>query len=154
LNRHTVKVALSTFAAILAIGAALAYVTAPPKGLDGYRERAAATAESLRSQVETARIWADARIAGRATSAAALVGFEEADNAAIATAAKLEAYEPPDGGLPLRRRFVHLASSVTDALARLRIAAQMERWDELRALSEPLPRLSRELGRFEERAEP
>lgn len=154
MNPQVLKVALPTFAAILAIAAALAYITAPPKGLDGYRERAAATAGSLRSQVETARIWADTRIAGRATSAAALVGFEETENDAIAAAAKWEGYEPPDGGLRLRRRFAPLAGDVTNALARLRIAAQMERWDELRALSEPLPGLSRELSRFEERAEP
>ncbi len=54
------------FAVIAATVAALWYVTAPPKGVDGYRERAAATAETLVSQVETARLWAESEEEGRA----------------------------------------------------------------------------------------
>jgi hypothetical protein len=154
LNRHAFRTAALAFAAILAIAGALAYITAPPKGLDGYRERAAATAETLGSQVETALIWAEARDAGKSTSAAALVGFEETEEDANAAASSFAGYELPDGGAGLRSRLVALAEEVGAALAELRIAAQQERWEEIAALSAPLPGLSEELSQFEERVEP
>lgn len=141
-------------AAIAVVAASLAYVTAPPKGLDGYRERAAATAETLVSQVETARLWSDTYRAGKATTAATLVGFEEAEEDADAAATKFEGYEPPDGGLRYRRELTALAAEVTVALSQLRIAAQQERWEDLAALSAPLAGLAERLSRFEERAEP
>lgn len=142
------------FAAIAAVAASLAYVTAPPKGLDGYRERAASTAETLGSQVETALLWSQTYRQGKATTAASLVGFEEASEDADAAAAEFEGYEPADGGIPYRRELTALAAEVTDSLSQLRIAAQQERWEELAALSAPLPGLSERLSRFEERAEP
>jgi len=139
---------------ILLIASAIAYVTAPPKGSDGYRERAAATAETLVSQLETARLWAENETEGRALPTTALVGFEEAEEDAEAAASQFESYEPPDGVANLRDSLVALAAATTAALARLRIAAQQERWEEMTALSRPLPKLSAKLAAFEERAEP
>jgi hypothetical protein len=104
--------------------------------------------------VETARLWAETHADGKATGAATLVGLEESEEDATAAAAQFESYEPPDGAAALRSRFVALAADVESALSRLRIAAEQERWDELGALSAPLPALSEELLRFEERAEP
>lgn len=141
-------------AGIALVAAALAYVSAPPRGLDGYRERAAATAETLGSQVETALLWSATYGEGKATEAATLVGLEEAEEDADTAAAQFEAYEPPSGGLPYRSDLAALSGAVTDALAQLRIAAQQERWSELPRLSAPLPGLSSRLGRYEERAEP
>jgi hypothetical protein len=141
-------------AAILALGGALWYLTAPPKGLDGYRERAASTAESLRSQVETSRIWVETAADGKATHAATLVGLEEAETDATSAASKFESFEPPAGGLKLRQRFSATSDDVTAALADLRIAAQLERWQEIEGLAEPLPGLAEDLRRFEESVEP
>lgn len=142
------------FVAILAVAGSLAYITAPPKGVDGYRERAASTAETLVSQLETARLWAESEHEGKALTTSALVGFEETEKGAEAAASKFEGYEPPDGVAALRSELVALAGEATEALARLRIAAQQERWEEVAELSRPLPELAEKLTAFEERAEP
>lgn len=130
------------------------YITAPPRGLDGYRERAAHTAEALGSQVQTALLWAEAHDDGKAFSTSTLVSFEEAEEDAVAAAKSFEGFTPPRGGERWRTRFVALAVEVNDALAQLRIAGAQGRWDEVPALSAPLPRLASELTRFEERVEP
>jgi hypothetical protein len=154
MGRDRAKVALGTFIAIALVGVALWYVTAPPKGVDGYRERAAATAETLVSQLETARLWAEVEEEGKALRATVLVGFEESEEDAEAAAGQFEGYEPPDGAADLREELTGLAGEATEALAALRIAAQQERWEDVRELSRPLPELSAKLSALEERAEP
>jgi hypothetical protein len=141
-------------AGVLVTAAALAYVVAPPKGLDGYRESAAASAKTLGSQVETATLWSQVLDQGKTTTPAALVGLEEAEEDAKATASGFEGYEPPAGAAVLRSRFAALAGEAISALAGLRVAAQQGHWDQVARLSAPLPGLSDELARFEERAEP
>jgi hypothetical protein len=154
LSRRKVKaIGISCFS-VLAIAAALVYVIAPPTSVEGYRERAAATAETLDSQVETALLWATTREEDKATAAATLVGFEEAEADASAAATKFESYNVPREAIGLRTRLVALATEVRNALAELRIAAEQERWKEVGALSSPLPGLSDELAAFEEKAEP
>lgn len=153
MSRYAAKIAL-WFAALVLLAGALLYITAPPRGLDGYRERAAASAEALASPLETALLWAQVRDGGRALPTTTLVAFEEAEDDADATARGFESYVPPAGAERLRSRFVALAGESTDALEQLRIAAKQGRWEELAALSAPLPGLSRRLERFEERAEP
>jgi hypothetical protein len=150
----TFRVAVGAFLAIALVGACLWYVTAPPKGEDGYRERAAATAETLVSQVESARLWAVTEAEGKALTSTTLVGLEEAEEDAASAASQFEGYEPPDGVDALRARLVALAGEASEVLSSMRIAAQRERWDEVLPLSRPLPGLSRELSAFEERAEP
>jgi hypothetical protein len=134
--------------------AAVAYVVAPPKGLDGYRESAAASAKALGSQIETAALWSEVLDQGKTTTPAAKVGLEGAEEDAKATASEFESYEPTAGAAALRSRFAALAGEATTALADLRLAAQQGRWDEVPKLSAPLPVLSNQLARFEERAEP
>lgn len=138
----------------LAVATALWYVTAPPKGLDGYRERAASIAEAVRSQVETSRLWVRTVEDGKATHAAALVGLREAEEDARSAASTFQGYEPPAKGLPLRRAFSAVTTDATAALAELRIAAEQGRWEGIAATAEPLSELSTRLRRFEERAEP
>lgn len=154
MNRHLAKTAAVTFAAAVAIAASLLYITAPPQGIDGYRERAATTARTLVSQAGTASLWVRTHGRGRATDAATLVALEEAEHDARAAATTFEGHEPPEGGLELRRRLASLAGDVNDVLSRLRIAAEQERWDQLGDLGRPLPAISADLSRFEERAEP
>lgn len=148
------RILIGAFGAIAVVAAALWYVTAPPKGVDGYRERAAATAETLVSQLETARLWAESEEEGKALRTTVLVGFEETEEDAEAAATRFEGYEPPDGVGNLREELTNLATEATEALAALRIAAQQERWEDVRELSRPLPGLSERLGALEERAEP
>ena len=66
--------------AVLIVAAAVWYVSAPPKGSDGYRERMAEVTRTLRSQVQSARIWAQTFDDGNAMRAATTVGLEEADS--------------------------------------------------------------------------
>jgi hypothetical protein len=153
-GRDRAKVALGTFAAIALVAAALWYVTAPPQGVDGYRERAAATAETLVSQLETARLWARTEEEGKALRTTVLVGFEETEEDAGAAASQFESYEPPGGVAALREDLTGLAGEATEVLTALRIAAQQERWEDLPELSRPLPELSERLSAFEQRAEP
>ncbi len=141
-------------AVALVAAASLWYLTAPPKGIDGYRERAASTAETLRSQVQSTRIWLESVEDGDSTHAAALIGFLEAEQDASAVASDFEAYEPPTGTFGLRSSLSALSSDVTEALGALRIAGQQEEWAALGRLARPLARLNTELARFEERAEP
>ena len=153
MNRR-LRSGIVAFAGIAVVVAALWYVTAPPKGVDGYRERAAATAETLVSQLETARLWAESEGEGKALRATVLVGFEETEKDAEAAAAQFEGYEPPDGVAALREDLTSLAAEATEALSALRIAAQQERWGDVPELARPLPRLSEQLSALEERAEP
>jgi hypothetical protein len=141
-------------AGVLVAVAAVAYVVAPPKGLDGYRESAAASAKTLDSQIQTAALWSEVLDQDKTTTPAAMVGLEEAEGDANATASDFEGYEPPAGARALRSRFAALAAEAIDALRALRVAAQQGRWDEVPKLGAPLSGLSDELARFEERVEP
>ena len=145
---------LSLVAAIAVLGAVLWYVTAPPKGKDGYLERVASTSETVRSQVQTARIWAETHADEQATSAAALVGLEEAERDAHSALSEFEAYEPPSGTLVVRSELERLAGDATTRLSKMRIAAQLEEWSTVARLATGLAPLAEELGRLEERTRP
>ena len=146
-----------TVAAVLVvftIAAALWYVTAPPKGIDGYRERASYTAGSIRAQIQSTRIVAETFTDGELPHAATLVGFEEAERDAKAASATFEEFEPPTGTHDLRTAFVSISGDASDALSALRIAGQQEQWDRIAELAEPLAGIAVRLERFIERAEP
>lgn len=135
-------------------GAAIWYVSAPPRGSDGYRERMGETTRTLRSQVQSARIWADTFDAGDATAAATAVGLEEAELDASAAASQFESHEPPAGELRSRTRFVSLASDTTGVLADLRIASQLKQWKRLPRIAARLEEVATRLDRFEHRVRP
>lgn len=139
---------------VVIAGAAIWYVSAPPKGSDGYRERMADATRTLRSQVQSARIWAATFEDGDATSAATAVGFEEAERDASSAASQFEAYDPARRDLRLRSRFVALAADATGALADLRIAAELEDWERVPEVAGRLDKLAASLERFERRARP
>jgi hypothetical protein len=145
---------LAIVTAVVALTAGtLWYLTAPPKGEDGYRERAASSAETLRSQVELARIWVEAAEDEESTKTAALVGLQETERDATSTASSFE-YEPPAGLNPLRSELSSLARETRNALGSLRIAAQQEEWARFGELASPLSDLAARLEDFEERVEP
>lgn len=136
-------------AAIIVLAAALWYLTAPPRSADAYRERAAATAKTLRSQVQSARIVVESLGDDQLPRAAALVGLEEAERDAGSAANQFEAYEPPEGTLPVREELTGLASEAQGALGALRIAAQQDEWERLSRLAERLPTIAARLGAFQ-----
>ncbi len=134
--------------------ASLWYVSAPPRSPDTYRERAAKTAATLSSQVQTARIWVRSSEDGEVTRQAATVGLREAEADANKAASKFETYDPPRGLVDLRSRVSSLAADVTDSLATLRIATAHEQWSQLPRLAEPLERLVNRLDELEKTAKP
>jgi hypothetical protein len=154
LSNRTGRAAAAALAGAIAAVAAIAYVVAPPKGLDDYRQRAAASAKTLDSQVQTADLWSEVADQGRATTQATLVGLEEAHEDATSAASEFEGFNAPAGAAALRSRFVTLAAEAIAALDDLHAAARQGHWDDLPGLSARLPALSDQLVRFEERAEP
>ncbi len=136
------------------VAAAVWYVHAPPRSADAYRERAAQTAETLRSQVQTARIWVRSTEDGEVTHEAATVGLRETEADANKAGSKFEGYDPPAGLVDLRARVSSLATDVTDALSTLRIATAHEEWSELPRLAEPLEDLAERLAELEKAAKP
>jgi hypothetical protein len=140
--------------AVLIVAGAVWYVIAPPKGADGYRERAAHTTEGIRSQVQSARIVVETFVDGELPNPATLVMLEEAERDTGAAASTFEGFEPPAGLEMQRSQFTRLAGRASDALADLRIAAQQEDWAALERLAQPLSALATRLQEFEEGVEP
>ena len=138
---------IAVLVAVLAV-ASLWYVQAPPRGANAYRERAAMTLETVRSQVQTARVWEQSLDRDDAFRASAAIGFEEAEHDANKAAAKFEGYDPPPGTEDVRSDVSTLATETTTALAELRIAAHDGDWsavhERARALEPLAVRLERQ----------
>jgi hypothetical protein len=146
--------ALSAVAVVAVVLASLWYVIAPPRGVDSYRERASITTGTLRSQVQTARIWLRTLARDDTLRTSAGVGLREADEDASAAAASFEGYDPPRGTDALRARLSTLAEETTTVLGDLRIAAQRDEWDRLDEIGQPLPALAGRLDALARRAQP
>lgn len=149
---RTTWLVLAAVAALIAASAW--YLQAPPRGPEAYRERAAATAEALRSHVQTALLWAATERRGDATRRAATVGFEEAETDAVASAATFAGYDPPPGTRELRAAVTRVADETVAALADLRIAAARGEWERIAKVTAPLGDLAERLDRLERLAAP
>ncbi len=134
--------------------ASMWYVQAPPRTVGDYRERAAMTVETLRSQVESARLWVRTLEQERTTRQAAAVALREADEDASAAASEFAGWDPRGDTRALRSEITALAADVTKALAALRISAEDGQWAALPQLAAPLPRLSDSLERLARRTDP
>lgn len=134
--------------------AALWYLQAPPRGVEAYRERAADTVQTLRSQVQTARLWSGEVQAGRVTRPAATVAFREAEEDAEAVASQFAGYVPPPEAEPLRESVTSLSNEVTAALAALRFVAERGEWERLGQQTAPLDDIVRRLERLAATASP
>jgi hypothetical protein len=142
---------------VLALGVvalSLWYVNAPPRSPAAYRERAATTVATLRSQVQTARMWAREVGVGRATHPAAKVGLEEAEEDAAAAAASFERLDPPAGTREARVRVTAAAGEVGDVLAALRIAAHDGAWGDVQAAASALLGLAARLEALRHQVRP
>ena len=96
----------------------------------------------LRSQTQTARLWAAAVNRDVTTRQAASVALQEGENAAIATAGRFAGWDPPAGADGVRDTVTGLGEEVVAALGGLRIAAHRGRWADLDDLAAPLPDLA------------
>jgi hypothetical protein len=139
--------------AAVALVASIWYLQAPPRTEKAYAERAAATADALRSHVQSDRLWIGALEDGRTTRQAATVAFEEAEADAHSTAARFSGWDPPAGAGAdeLRADLVELASAATSALSAVRIAAHRGEWEDLRRFDAPLERLAARLDELARR---
>jgi hypothetical protein len=146
--------ALSVVAIAAVVGVGLWYVVAPPRSVDGYRERASSTAEVLRSQVQTARIWLRTLARGDALRTSARVGLRESEEDASAAAEGFQRFDPPVGTDAVRAGLSELSSQTTARLADIRIAADRGQWARLPQLGGRLPALADRLRRFAQRAQP
>lgn len=140
------RVILAGVLALSLLGA-LWYGHAPPRSVTAYDHRAAQTVEYLRSQVQTARLWAGAVARGDATHQAVRVSLIEAEADATATTNRFAGWTPPAGG-GVRDAVLALAQRVVEALAQLRIVAEQDRWPELSAAMQPLSDLATQLERL------
>jgi hypothetical protein len=138
---------LAVLAGVLVV-ASVWYVTAPPRGVADYRERAAQTADKLRSHVQSARLWVRTLDGDRTLRSSAAVGFREAEDDAVTDASRFAGYDPPAGTDGLRSDLTKLSSDVEDALAALRIVTQRDEWSRVPATGAPLAELSKRLDRF------
>jgi type II secretory pathway component PulM len=78
-------------AAAILIAVSVWYVVAQPRTAGDYRERAALTPQTLRSQVESARLWVEAVESDRVTRQPAAGAFREAEEDAAAAASAFSA---------------------------------------------------------------
>jgi hypothetical protein len=140
-------------AVAVAIAGCLWYIEAPPRTPHSYDEEAVRTAERLRSQVETDSLWIRALADGDALRPTAAVAFREADEDAAAAVDEFTAIVPPAGTDELRADVGAVGADVTDALSRVRVAAERDEWDRLGEEAEDLDALGARLERLIQRAD-
>lgn len=141
--------------AVLVLAASLWWGLHPPRTEDAYRRESASTAELLRSDVETAKLWLEASRAGKVTSAAAEVALAETETAAGRRASSYASYQPPTpASTALRAEVTSLADQVVSMLGEVRVDARAGRWDDAYGATSDLARLSERLRDLQERVAP
>jgi hypothetical protein len=137
----------SWLAVLLLLGAC----TGPVGSTNVYESKAGATAETVASAVETARLAVDAGSQGKAFGRYLTQVLAEASEDADAAQGTFDAIQPPDQRADeLRASLDDLLSDATDTLADLRIAARRGRFAELPELAKPLPEVAAKLDQFAE----
>jgi hypothetical protein len=139
-------------AALVAAGlAGCVSVTSPARTEQAYALKASATADAIRSAVETADKTARAAGRGRLTAPLTSVLLSEAESGAGGAEATFAGLQPPsDASEELRQRLLDLADEVGDVLTDLRIAARRAQLEDLPDLARDLPGLSKKLEKFSE----
>jgi hypothetical protein len=136
------------------VAASLWYLQAPPRSPDAYAERAADTAATMRSQVETARIWAQTVADGETLLTSARVGLAEADTDASTALSDFEELDPPAGTTHVRDTVAHTGGDAVALLAALRIDAHHGQWARVESRRAALRRIGARLERLERKTRP
>jgi len=137
----------SWLAVLLLLGAC----TGPVGSTNVYESKAGATAETVASAVETARLAVDAGSQGKAFGRYLTQVLAEASEDADAAQGTFDAIQPPDRRADeLRGRLDELLGQATGTLAELRIAARRGQTGELAEPAEPLPEVAAKLDDFAE----
>jgi hypothetical protein len=137
----------SWLAVLLLLGAC----TGPVRSTNVYESKAGATAETVASAVETARLAVDAASQGKAFGRYLTQVLAEASEDADAAQGTFDAIQPPDRRADeLRDHLDELLGQATDTLAELRIAARRGQTGELAEPAAPLAGLAERLHAFAE----
>jgi hypothetical protein len=137
--------------AILLLLLLLGACTGPVRSTNVYESKAGATAETVASAVETARLAVDAGTHDKAFGRYLTQALAEAEEDAGAAQGTFDAIQPPDGRADeLRGQLDELLGQATDTLAELRIAARRGHTAELAEPAAPLAGLAGKLHAFAE----
>jgi hypothetical protein len=124
---------------------------APARSSDAYEGKAADTAESVASAVETARLAVSAARDGRAFAQYLSVVLTEAEQGAGGSGNVFATIQPPDqGSARLRDELLDLVDRAESVLADLRIAVRSDQLERLPDIARPLEALGEQLARFAE----
>ncbi|MFD5326446.1 hypothetical protein [Streptomyces sp. NPDC127092] len=116
-----------------------------------YRNKAANSAEAVRSSVETARLLVRAVDAGKSPGPYTSRTLSQLEGAVGSVSTQFGSVQPPTReSVRLRTGLIDLLDEVESVLSELRIAARQGRLQALPRLAEPLPGLSERLRRFQE----
>jgi hypothetical protein len=123
----------------------------PTRTYGAYEGKAADTAESVASAVETARLAVSAAQQGRAFAPYLSVVLAEAEQGAGGSGDIFATIQPPDeASARLRDQLLGLVTRAESVLADLRVAVRWGELDRLAGIARPLPSLSDQLDRFAE----
>ena len=135
----------------LAILLLLGACTGPVRSTNVYESKAGATAETVASAVETARLAVDAGSQDKAFGRYLTQVLTEAERDADAAQGTFDAIQPPDGRADeLRDELDQLLGPATDTLTELRIAARRGDTAGLAEPAAPLAGLAGKLHAFAE----
>ena len=123
----------------------------PVRSFDAYEGKAADTADSVASAVETARLAVEIAAGGRAFATDLSVVLAEAERDARGTFDIFASIQPPDArSAGLRTQLLDLVERTEAVLADLRIAVRWGDLDRLADIGRPLASLGGELTDFSE----
>lgn len=134
---------------LIAVATFLAACTGPSRSTSDYREKAANSAQAMRSAVQTVRLVAEAALDGRAPSRYTALVVSEAEHDGDSIASAFSSVQPPSRDADtLRARTTQLLDDSVATLAELRIAVRRHDSARIGALSADLVRLSERLERL------
>jgi hypothetical protein len=136
-------------ALLVAITSLVAACVGPSRSTADYREKAANSAEAMRSVVQTSRLVTEAALDGKAPSRYTALVLSESENDADSISDSFSTVQPPSRESDrLRERTTTLLDGTTSLLADLRIAVRRGDEGQMRDLVGHLARVSKRLERL------